>query len=54
MSNPAPPAQTDALTDDDRELFERLADEYEDDDEMSRLCELVLQSSDTPSEEANS
>ncbi|MCD2204378.1 hypothetical protein [Halobacterium sp. KA-6] len=41
----------DELTDDEREVFERLQD-YEDDD-VQRICDVVLQSSDE-SEEASS
>jgi hypothetical protein len=42
---------TDELTDDERELFERLADHY--DNEVGRIFEIALQSS-TDNEEANS
>ncbi|MXV62107.1 kinesin [Natronorubrum sp. JWXQ-INN-674] len=42
---------SDELTDDERELFERLANRY--DDEVGRIFEIALQSS-TDSEEANS
>lgn len=44
----------DSLTDDERALFERLADRYEGED-VGRICNLVLQSSsDESSEEARS
>lgn len=42
---------TDELTDEERELFERLANHY--DNEVGRIFELALQSS-TDNEEANS
>lgn len=45
----------DKLTDEERSLFERLAEKHSDDDEVSRICELVLQSeSDSDKEVANS
>jgi len=46
------PNGTGELTDDERDLFERLADRYEGED-VGRICEVVLQSSDS-NEEANS
>jgi hypothetical protein len=42
----------DALTDEERTLFERLAERH-DDDEVGRIFELVLQSSE-PKEDTNS
>lgn len=44
----------DELTDDERELFERLAEKHPDDEEVSRICEMVLQSSDSDNEVTNS
>jgi hypothetical protein len=38
-------ASRDDLTDDERSLFERIAANNPDDEEIQRLCELVLQSS---------
>ena len=50
-ATPSPQEPTDELTDDERELFERLADHY--DNEVGRIFEIALQSS-TDNEEANS
>ena len=50
-SSPAPDPTNDELTEDERELFERLADHY--DNEVGRIFEIALQSS-TDSEEASS
>lgn len=46
-------SDTDGLTPDERALFERLADKYEE-KEIGRIFELVLQSTDSDSEEARS
>lgn len=43
---------TQDLTDEEAKVFERLAKQYEDDD-VGRICQAVLQSSET-NEEANS
>lgn len=43
MSMTTDPTDPQTLTDDERDVFERLADEYED-DTLGRICELVLQS----------
>ncbi|SFS63743.1 hypothetical protein SAMN04488556_1774 [Halostagnicola kamekurae] len=53
MSTADSPQPVDDLTDDERALFERIAEKHEDDDEVRRICEIVLQSSDD-NEEANS
>ena len=47
-----PQRNNEQLSEEDRAVFERLKDAYEDDEEMQRICELVLQ--DSSSEEANS
>ncbi|ADD05182.1 kinesin protein family member [Natrialba magadii ATCC 43099] len=52
-TSPTSSEPNDELTDDERELFERLAAKHEDDEEVSRICEMVLQSS-ADNEEANS
>jgi len=44
--------QTDDLQDDDRAVFERLADKYED-DLVGEVCDLFLQSSSSDTEETN-
>jgi len=49
-----PPTTTGEPTDEERELFDRLYERYQnEDEEVARICELARQSSD-PSEEANS
>lgn len=54
MSTAKSPNSSEELTDEERELFERLAEKHENDNEVSRICELVLQSSDSDSEVTNS
>ena len=51
-ATPNPDDPEDELTDDERELFERLADRY--DNEVGRIFEIALHSSETDNEEANS
>ncbi len=34
----------DELTDEERDLFERIAEKHQEDDEVRRICELVLHS----------
>ena len=53
MSEATSNSRSDTLTQEERDVFERLADRYDDDDDIKRICELVLQSSE-PSEEASS
>ncbi|WP_135828544.1 kinesin [Halorussus halobius] len=50
-STPNTTSDRDALTDDEQSVFERLADRYDDDSDVGRIAELVLQSS---KEDANS
>ena len=42
------------LTDEEHAVFERLAERFDDDDEVGRICEAVLQSSEGTNEEASS
>ena len=51
-STTMPSNDHDELTDEERNLFERLAERHGD-DEVGRICDLVLQSSE-PKEETNS
>lgn len=44
--------QTDDLQDDERAVFERLADKYED-DLVGEVCNLYLESSSSDTEDAN-
>lgn len=54
MTDTPPQDTTDGLTDEERELFERLKRKHEDDEEVRRICEIVLQSSDSDKEVTNS
>lgn len=45
MSTTDPPQSANNLSDEERALFKRIADKHEDDEEVSRICEIVLQSS---------
>jgi len=55
MSAEPQDGDTKPLTEDEQQLFERLREQFEGDEEMEELCDLVLQSSDDDTnEEANS
>lgn len=54
MTTKAQDGESNQLDKDEESVFERLQEIFEDDEEIQRICDLVLQSSDDASEEANS